>query len=529
MAALVKFYRGTSAKYDSTTHANGIYFAYDTRVIKMNGVDYTGVSMDDFDGFVKDLSVSGTTLSYKKYNKTSQEWVDGSVELLAIEPADNSVVITPSNGGAITIGVNVMSLTDVDGLKLDADNGLYVDFTKHNASIKANTDAIAILNGEETVDGSVKKTVKDAVEALDATDSIESGKFVASVSETDGVISVTKGKITSTDKTVTVTPDNGGNIDLAVNVDGESIVVDENTGALSVANSALIPYVGADAIKVSDVVDSKKTISLGINSEDKVLSQSENGLLATLSMSYDSTEKTIKLLGKDSAEISTIDASDFVKDGMLAGTSVFMATAATQSVTIAGQTKEFEDLTEGHHYMVFLFKIDGKTVTYEWSILDATDIIDTYNAGDGLALSVDRHTFSVVKDTNSEAFLTVSDKGVKVSGVQDAIDTAAKKATTAVAIGADEKHISISSAPDATDSHTVYTITSTDVASAADLTNEIAARKVVDGQSGDTYAANTDATYIKDATSLNEADVKLDAAVAVLEAALSWVDLDATE
>ena len=42
------------------------------------------------------------------------------------------------------------------------------------------------------------------------------------------------------------------------------------------------------------------------------------------------------------------------------------------------------------------------------------------------------------------------------------------------------------------------------------LTEEIAARKAVDGQSGQTYSANTSANYISGATSLNDADIKLD-------------------
>lgn len=45
------------------------------------------------------------------------------------------------------------------------------------------------------------------------------------------------------------------------------------------------------------------------------------------------------------------------------------------------------------------------------------------------------------------------------------------------------------------------------------LDAEIAARKTVDGQSGQTYAANTSANYISVATSLNDADIKLDAAL----------------
>ena len=57
------------------------------------------------------------------------------------------------------------------------------------------------------------------------------------------------------------------------------------------------------------------------------------------------------------------------------------------------------------------------------------------------------------------------------------------------------------------------TIEESDIASASDLDNEIAARKAVDGQNGDTYAANANANYISNATSLNDADVKLDTAL----------------
>lgn len=45
------------------------------------------------------------------------------------------------------------------------------------------------------------------------------------------------------------------------------------------------------------------------------------------------------------------------------------------------------------------------------------------------------------------------------------------------------------------------------------LDDEIAARKAVDGQSGQTYAANTSSSYINNAISLNDADVKLAAAL----------------
>jgi hypothetical protein len=66
------------------------------------------------------------------------------------------------------------------------------------------------------------------------------------------------------------------------------------------------------------------------------------------------------------------------------------------------------------------------------------------------------------------------------------------------------------------DGSVTYTVDLADVASATALTAEIAARKAVDGQNGDTYAANTNTNFITGATSLNDADVKLDAAIKAL-------------
>lgn len=60
------------------------------------------------------------------------------------------------------------------------------------------------------------------------------------------------------------------------------------------------------------------------------------------------------------------------------------------------------------------------------------------------------------------------------------------------------------------------TVTEDDIAPLSDLTAEITARKAVDGQNGQTYAANASATYISGATSLNDADVKLDATLKAL-------------
>ena len=64
---------------------------------------------------------------------------------------------------------------------------------------------------------------------------------------------------------------------------------------------------------------------------------------------------------------------------------------------------------------------------------------------------------------------------------------------------------------------TAVNVVGTDIASDSALAAEIAARKDVDGQTGQTYSANTSANYISGATSLNDADIKLNDALASLD------------
>ena len=474
--ALVKFYRGKYGSYNATTHKDGVYFAEDKQIIKMNDVEYGGVNMHAFEGFIKDVDVDGQTLTFKKDvigTDGTPNWETVSIQLIAA--ADDSIelgTITTKEGvnDGSTIKVKLADHTDEDGLVVKAktdtsEGGLYVDLTKTNAAIKAN---------------------KDAIEAMDLTDTITPGSFVTKVDQTDGKITVSKAAVTSNDKTVTITTSTDGAIDLKANIDGTTIIADKDKGTLSVASSALTQYVGENAISVSavDETSNTKTISLGINTNDKVLTQDENGLIANISMSYDETTRFINLTGKSytnegtekAYSLGSIDASKFIKDGMLAGETVFVATAETQSVTIKEQTYEFTGLTKGKHYIVFMFSTyDGTTkkTTYSWDILDATSIIDVYKAGNGLELGEDGHTFSVKKDTtstDSENFLSVSENGVKVSGVQAAIDAAKAEAKSVVAVKDKEAHLELVATTDATDGHVTYTLNTADVASDTELT-----------------------------------------------------------
>lgn len=142
--------------------------------------------------------------------------------------------------------------------------------------------------------------------------------------------------------------------------------------------------------------------------------------ISGISVAYDAASKRLGLAYKGKA-FSSIDASAFVKDGMLKDTVLITALAASQEVTFDDGTKvTVSGLTVNHMYIVFLWNTDaGSNKT---DALDVTTLIDTYTAGNGLEVS--NNKFSVKVDSSSEKngttpILSVSANGVKISGVAD--------------------------------------------------------------------------------------------------------------
>ena len=118
-----------------------------------------------------------------------------------------------------------------------------------------------------------------------------------------------------------------------------------------------------------------------------------------------------------------------------------------------------------------------------------------------------------VKGTNATAILKTDSLNVALGKLENQVDKAKAAATTKVIEGTDDgNNLSIATGNNA-DGSVTYTVNLTDVASKTALDAEITARKDVDGQNGPTYAANGGTNYISGAISLNDADVKLDAAL----------------
>lgn len=168
--------------------------------------------------------------------------------------------------------------------------------------------------------------------------------------------------------------------------------------------------------KITEVSNNAQVVAEGVVSD----------AIMDLQLDYNSGKKQLSLQNSN-GDISTIDVSAFVKDGMISGQALYKATAATGTVTINETAYSLSGLTAGHTYIVLVWNTDaGK----DPMTIDVTTLIDVYTAGNGLKL--ENNQFSVVIDPDSEKFadtsstpiLTVSSKGIKIAGITNAISKA---------------------------------------------------------------------------------------------------------
>lgn len=390
--AQIKFFRGTKANYDSNIAKNaaevknGIYFITDEHRIMMDGKQYGGVDDEMFKGFIKDVDVEGNVLSFKK--DVDGKWTDVSIKLL--EAADNSIVLgTITNGGVTdgsTIKVNVKAVGEADGLKLGAD-GLYVDLTKttksitdeiarakaaeeaNAANIATNTAAITNLNADKATAGSVDNKIDTAIKGLDVNSIGGEGKFVKSVSETDGKIAAEVGDLVSTAVTRTATTGVTGQVDM--------------TG--TTVEGALVDLAKA-------VSETKK------NAATYKITKVTTGLATNVKEAY-------QLVQTVNGQDTNIDVQiPIYKDQTL------------KSVELA----ETDGKKKGQYLKYTYITAEGNdSVVY----VDVSKFLVESEFKNGLSVS-ESGEVSVKIDSASEGFLTVGQNGVKLSGVQNAVNAA---------------------------------------------------------------------------------------------------------
>lgn len=318
----------------------------------------------------------------------------------------------------------------------------------------------------------VKSYIDQKIERLDSLDTAEAGSFVTEVSEENGVITVKRGAVTSTGATITITDGADGGINL------------------DVVSSALTQYVGKDAIEVGAESDGQKEISLKLNDADNVLTQDASGLLANINLTWSSSDG-LKLIGKEGTEIATIPATDFIKDGMLENVELVQLTGGTE--------QNPKKLTDGT-YLKFTFNTDGGSkVIY----VNVTSLIDIYTGTNGVQVS--GKEISAVKDPSSEGFLGITAAGIKVSGIQAAIDAA--KGLEQAAIDKIEASVGLSTEGDHITTSGNYTSGATTIAGEIDALDKQVKTNTNDITAIKAYKVNGKA--ISDNTILTGADIQL--------------------
>ena len=126
-----------------------------------------------------------------------------------------------------------------------------------------------------------------------------------------------------------------------------------------------------------------------------------------LNLTYNTKTKKINLEGFDSSIIASIDATAFIKDGMI-------------------NTVELVTDPESHDpgtYIVITFNTDaGKDAIY----LDVSSLIDVYEGHNGIKVT-GKHIHLII-DPTSEPYLSLSDNGIKLEGIDSKITKVVKQA-----------------------------------------------------------------------------------------------------
>lgn len=492
--ALVKFFRGNKANYkgaEGQAHRDSIYFATDTKELLLNETAY-GLSTADLGKLNTavdsiDWYIDKNTVYIKATNIGGKEEKYTSIPLAS---ADNAGLMSMGHfSGLTTLMGNDKTSGSVAKQVADAKSELIGNANTDTAASNTitgakkhadtlNTAMGTRVNALETAigaGGSVETQINAAIGKLDVPEIGGTGKVITTVSETDGKIAATAIDLTAASVAATATEVS----DSAVAVEGTNV-----------------------AAQIASLATSIKTVSKDAKSYSvKKLTPEE-----VTALGDSNVKEAYKLLDEDHTQAG--DTIKIYKDSSL------------KEVHLVGQELQFTYiLADGSENIV---GVDVSTFLAESEFKNGLEVIN--------------HVVNVKVDSTSEGFLTVGEGGVKLSGVQDAInkaktdligdaaaeyntlgkledkiqevDAKASSAHTVVNTKADG-FVKVTVAKSADKTHDVVTVSEDDIASATNLTNEIAHRKAVTGINGDAYKAPLNDTIIGTATDLNDADIKL--------------------
>ena len=406
--------------------------------------------------------------------------------------------LTPDTGTqTLTVGAN--TITPLDEIATYTENadatsfltGLTVVGNSIVPERKTIASVLATLTGSATIatvaDGVV--TLKAGVSETNGIISNSTGADITlakvattgaaadvSIADAEGVINATtvEGALAEIAKEIDAMDSTFTNIGTLVKVnltqvDGKVTEFTTDETALNNRLTELQSATTLEGVEAIEVIygEEANTVSLKIAQGEKVLSQSESGLTSTLNLTYDSTAKAIKLWGiSDETPIATVDATDFIKDGMLADAEII--TASNEEGLISGKRyikftfKTYQQGQEGEadlkvEYLAVENLFDSYTAGNDWIEIDQTtnkishktvNGLDSTNAhgitADVTVDSTTTKTFKVPTLTVDAAghVVSVDEKTVTIT-LPASIDTAVQTVTSTEAVNTTDKFVAV--------------------------------------------------------------------------------------
>jgi len=401
-------------------------------------------------------------------------------------------------------GAMEQKIADMSASTVADDNKVITDVTQANGQITATASNITGVKLAGYADGSDAKiaatdTLGEAlgklqgqINAMDlATVGGADGNVIVAVGEQDGKVSATSSSL----KDVKLTG-------YAKDTDatGDIAATDDLEGALSKLENGIAAAKAATTLNNTDhsinvtTAGTGTTVALNVKSGEKVIAVGSDGVYTDIKITALTAQEITALNDENVKEAYKLQDTT---GGTLGDVIKIYKDSSLKSVTLSGDTS-----SDGQ-WMIYTYTLaDG---TEQEVAVDVSRFLVEAEFQNGVAADTNGVVHGVV-DQTSESFLTVGTDGFKLSGVQNAIDTAVANASAATVESLDSEVTGASSdgrvtvvIAEANGKLSGATVTLSDLASASALTDEIAraesAESAIDGVVGATKGDNETRSY----------------------------------